>query len=117
MSARPILWKSVPPQLTSLHLPSLPVPDLIPSLSALKDSLKPFALSDQEYAAAIDKIDHFISTKQASQLHSRLLKRAQQTPHWLEQWWDDTAYLGYRDSVRLPSYCSSTCTDRSSGRR
>jgi carnitine O-acetyltransferase len=33
-------------------------------------------------------------------LQRRLEELAQYKPHWLEDWWDDGAYLSYRDSVR-----------------
>jgi carnitine O-acetyltransferase len=108
MSTRPSFWKSAAPSppktattFAAQHsLPRLPVAPLAPSLVKLKESLRPLAWSDTEYAAAEKKIDQFANSPQAAELHARLVKRAAETSHWLEQWWDDLAYLGYRDSVR-----------------
>jgi carnitine O-acetyltransferase len=110
MSTRPILWKSEAPDPLSLsnptfaaqsYLQKLPVPDMIATFTRLKESLKPIAWSDEEYAAAEKKIDSFANSPLARELHARLLKRAQESSHWLEEWWDDAGYLAYRDSVCL----------------
>lgn len=101
---RPSAWKAAAPgappgtQTYSSKLPKLPVLDLPETLSRLKQSLKPIAWSDSEYATVEKKIDEFAATK-GPELQKRLLLRAEETPHWLEEWWDDAGYLGYRDSV------------------
>ena len=105
------VWKSAappPPAHTTTFaaqstLPRLPVAPLAPSLTKLKQTLKPLAWSHAEYAEAEKKIDHFAKSPLAAQLHARLVERAAENPHWLESWWDDLAYLGYRDSVRPQS--------------
>jgi len=105
---RPVDWKTAAPaplpQTTTFagqaRLAKLPVPNLQASLSKLKDSLKPIAWSAEEYSAAVAKIDKF-EAGLGPELQNRLLNRASSTPHWLETWWDDNGYLGYRDSVRL----------------
>ena len=79
-------------------LQKLPIPYLHDTLSRLKKSLKPIAWFDAEYAAVLKEIDNF-ANHQGPVLHNRLLERGNQLPHWLEEWWDDSAYLGYRDSV------------------
>ena len=81
-------------------LPRLPVPDLKQTLKRLRESLKPIAWSDSEYSSVLRKIDTF-ARDQGPQLQQRLLDRASETPHWLEEWWDNIGYLGYRDSVHL----------------
>lgn len=102
---RPRDWKSVPPSappgsLTfSAQLPKLPVVDLQETLSRLKQTLKPLSWSQAEYDSVENKIDEFALAR-GPQLQERLLNHAEQLPHWLEGWWDDAAYLGYRDSVR-----------------
>jgi carnitine O-acetyltransferase len=110
MSIRSKSWKSVAPGPSSLTAPTfaaqaslqrLPVPDLASALVTLKESIVPLAWSDQEYAAAEKKIDQFARSTQATELIARLLTRAQETNNWLESWWDDAAYLSYRDSVCL----------------
>lgn len=79
-------------------LPKLPVPELEQSLKKLKESLKPIAHSAQEYEAVTAKVDDFAKGL-APKLHERLAKRHDETDHWLEEWWDNDAYLAYRDSV------------------
>jgi len=102
---RPIDWKAAAPELPNLtfraqsKLSKLPVPDFDDTLLRLKESLRPIAYSDIEYTSVVKKIDEF-ATNLGPILHSRLLERAKNRSHWLEEWWDDTGYLGYRDSVR-----------------
>jgi carnitine O-acetyltransferase len=88
------------------HLPKLPVPDLVQSLERLKQSLKPIAWSDSEYEAAVAKVNRF-GAGIAPELQQRLLKRREQTEHWLEEWLDRDSYLEYRDSilVNVSYYC------------
>jgi len=100
VNQRPFNWKAAAPSASSdIVLPKLPVPDLQTTLARLKESLAPIAWSKPEYAEVERKIDEF-GGGQGPLLHQRLLKHAQEQPHWLERWWDDGAYLGYRDSVR-----------------
>ncbi|KAJ7625541.1 acyltransferase ChoActase/COT/CPT [Roridomyces roridus] len=104
--SQPPDWKNKapsPPQGTTTFdaqssLPLLPVPDLTSTFTRLRETLRPIAWSSEELAATESKIDQFASTS-APVLQQRLLARAQQTKHWLEEWWDNGAYLGYRDSV------------------
>lgn len=111
LARRPENWKAAAPDplpnsltfASQSTLPKLPVPALHDTLSRLKDSLRPIAWSDAEYNAIDKKID-FFAANEGPALHSRLLKRAEDTQHWLENWWDDGGYLGYRDSVRFCLY-------------
>ena len=103
---RPTDWKSSapsPPAGTTTFaaqstLPKLPVLPLVPTLERLKDTLGPIAHSQAELADAQRKIDEF-SSGIGPELQRRLEQHAQYEPHWLENWWDDGAYLSYRDSV------------------
>ncbi|KAJ7587978.1 carnitine acetyl transferase [Mycena floridula] len=103
---RPLHWKASAPEAlpksvtfaAQKSLPTLPVPELEITLERLKESLKPIAWSEQEYKAVEKKIDEFAIGK-GPELQKRLLKHAEGKKHWLEGWWDDGAYLGYRDSV------------------
>ena len=105
---RPANWKALAPEplpgsitfAAQPNLPRLPVPDLKQTLDRLRVSLKPIAWSDSEYSSVLHKIDTF-ANDQGPQLQQRLLNRASETPHWLEEWWDNIGYLGYRDSVHL----------------
>jgi carnitine O-acetyltransferase len=113
-TTRPPVWKTVapaPPQGTLTFaaqpsLPKLPVPELPDTLTRLKESLKPLAINPEEYSTAVSKIDEF-GQGAGKELQQRLLNRHAGTEHWLEEWWDNVAYLGYRDSVSmLPSVIS-----------
>ncbi|KAJ6620571.1 acyltransferase ChoActase/COT/CPT [Mycena sp. CBHHK59/15] len=104
--SQPLDWKRAAPEPSGgsttfgsqANLPLLPVPELETTLTRLKLSLKPLAWSDTELATVEHKIDQF-GTGKGPELQARLLDRAKHTKHWLEEWWDNTAYLGYRDSV------------------
>ncbi|KAF9047176.1 carnitine acetyl transferase [Hymenopellis radicata] len=99
---RPDNWKAAAPATatTKQNLPKLPVADLSDTLAKLKESLKPMAWSADEYAAVSNKIDAFGRPGGIGEvLQSRLKRHDEQSEHWLENWWDDGGYLGYRDSV------------------
>ncbi len=113
LTHRPGDWKAAAPDLPSTvtfaaqsQLPKLPVPILSDTLERLKESLKPIAWSRAEFDAVSKKIDVF-GVGKGAELQERLLKHSGNTRHWLEQWWDDGAYLGYRDSVRFSYLVSS----------
>ncbi|KAF9563145.1 acyltransferase ChoActase/COT/CPT [Agrocybe pediades] len=130
---RPANWKAAAPEplpgtttfAAQSTLPRLPVPELQNTLARLKDSLKPIAWTEEEYASVVKKIDDFGKSK-APELQERLLKRASEKKHWLEEWWDDGGYLGYRDSVVInvsyyygfdqsPSHLSNAPAARAAG--
>ena len=105
---RPIHWKATAPEplpnsttfAAQKSLPILPVPDLDKTLARLKESLRPISWNEAEYEDVVRKIDEFAKSK-GPELQSRLLDWAKKRDHWLEEWWDDGAYLNYRDSVRF----------------
>ncbi|KAG6865140.1 hypothetical protein C0991_004877 [Blastosporella zonata] len=130
-ASRPAAWKAAAPaaplgtKTFAADLPKLPVVDLLDTLARLKQSLVPIAWSDEEYTTVSKKIDQF-AMKQGPELQQRLLSRAAQARHWLEEWWDDGGYLGYRDSVvvnvsyyygfdKHPSHLSQTPAARAAG--
>ncbi|KAF9269113.1 carnitine acetyl transferase [Marasmius fiardii PR-910] len=102
--SRPENWKAAAPAangVTYAHqnsLPKLPVPELQDTLRELKQTLKPIAWNEQEWNETERKVDQFAAS-QAPTLQERLKDWAKDKDHWLEQWWDDGGYLGYRDSV------------------
>ena len=105
---RPANWKQAAPAplagtptFAAQHaLPRLPVPALDATLEKWKESLAPLAWSAAEHAAAVRKVEAFGAAGGAGrELHARLVRHAQGREHWLEEWWDDGGYLGYRDSV------------------
>ena len=90
-------------------LPHLPIPPLGRTLEKLKSSLRAMARDENEYAVAIAKIDAFGQAKGPGEvLQKRLEERKvvenKERGSWLEAWWDDLAYMGYRDSVSLFSF-------------
>ncbi|CAE6403608.1 unnamed protein product [Rhizoctonia solani] len=111
MVTRPADWKSrAPAPLPNTKtfageaaLPSLPIPDLDVSLDRLKATLRPLARSAEELKVAESKIEELRSADLARKLQGRLLQRKEEKDNigssWLEEWWDDAAYLTYRDSV------------------
>ena len=112
-TTRPANWKSLaPPPRTGptfagqAALPRLPVPALADTAARLKDSLRPIAWSAEEYDAAARAVDAFAGSEFARELQARLVKRSEEPGrvHWLEEWWDDLAYMGYRDSVSISSW-------------
>ncbi|KAG8866052.1 Carnitine O-acetyltransferase mitochondrial, partial [Serendipita sp. 405] len=87
-------------------LSHLPIPPLASTLEKLKTSLQAMAVSEAEYDAAVTKIDEFGRPGGIGEaLHKRLEQRREKEEqvggrgHWLEEWWDELAYMGYRDSV------------------
>ncbi|KAK0238996.1 acyltransferase ChoActase/COT/CPT [Armillaria nabsnona] len=104
--SRPKNWKAAAPPNGTTHSPAqlalskLPVVDLQDTLAKLKESLLPIAWSKEEYDAAVRKADEFGKPGGIGEvLQARLKKRYDETEHWLEDWWDDGGYLGYRDPV------------------
>ena len=104
---RPSDWKSAAPSppagtitfSAQSTLPKLPVLPLVPTLERLKTTLVPIAHTPAELADAHRKIDAFANGI-GPELQHRLEGHALYKPQWLEEWWDDSAYLSYRDSVR-----------------
>ncbi|GAA6021226.1 hypothetical protein JCM10207_002580 [Rhodosporidiobolus poonsookiae] len=103
-------WRINPPSATpqtstmlkNQQLPRLPVPDLDSTLDRLRTSCTPLAKDHQQLAALDDKLARF--RKEGSvgrKLHKQLQQRRDdpETPSWLAQWWDEQAYMAYRDSV------------------
>jgi len=118
LSSIPQNWKTLAPFPTNPNaqtykhqpsLPHLPVPPLQHTLSKLKSSVRAMAASDAEYEAAVAKIDRFgASGAIGERLQERLVKRREEEGkeggrgHWLEEWWDEVGYMGFRDTVSNP---------------
>ncbi|KAJ2361399.1 Carnitine O-acetyltransferase mitochondrial [Coemansia sp. RSA 2610] len=82
------------------QLPRLPVPDLQTTLSKYVVSLEPL-LSADDYARSKRIVEEFGQSAQAHELQRRLEARAADPDcaNWLEEWWNDLSYMGYRDPV------------------
>ncbi|KAI2782452.1 acyltransferase ChoActase/COT/CPT [Daldinia loculata] len=82
-------------------LPRLPVPTLEETAARYVKSLHPL-LSPVEYAASKKAVDEFIKPGGAGQkLQEKLIARRENPniKNWLYEWWNDAAYLSYRDPV------------------
>ncbi|KAI1761105.1 acyltransferase ChoActase/COT/CPT [Hypoxylon sp. FL1150] len=82
-------------------LPRLPVPTLEETAARYVKSLHPL-LSPVEYAASKKAVDEFIRPGGAGpRLQEKLVARREdpKTKNWIYEWWNDAAYLSYRDPV------------------
>ncbi|XP_049865434.1 carnitine O-acetyltransferase-like [Pectinophora gossypiella] len=82
-----------------LNLPKLPVPKLSDTLQKYLKSVRPH-LNDDEFATTTSLVKDF-ECGVGQKLQNLLLKRAENSLNWLEEWWLNTAYLGYRDPVTV----------------
>lgn len=79
-------------------LPRLPVPTLQETCERYLKSIHPL-LTKEEYAASKEAVANF--QQQASKLQDRLVEHAEkpETKNWIAEWWNEAAYLGYKDPV------------------
>ncbi|CAK1549845.1 unnamed protein product [Leptosia nina] len=81
------------------QLPRLPVPKLEDTLHKFFKTAQPF-LNDEEYSNTSNLLEDFASVGGIGHKLQNLLEdRATKHQNWLEEWWLNTAYLGYRDPV------------------
>ncbi len=82
-------------------LPKLPVPTLEETASRYIKSLHPL-LSESEFETSKKAVSDFIKPGGVGQkLQEKLLARREDPEHknWITEWWNDAAYLSYRDPV------------------
>src|SRR6266511_776364 len=92
---------SAPPMLRfQASLPKLPVPALESTCAKYLETVQPL-LTPEEYAKTKLAVSSFLSSPLAAELQRRVKDRAAQpeTASWLIDWWNDMAYMAYRDSV------------------
>lgn len=84
----------------------LPIPEVEPTLEMYLHSIKPY-LSDVEFEVSKAKIETF-GSELADTLYARLCSHSDEVDKataakggssWLAEWWDNMAYLDYRDSI------------------
>ncbi|KAI9495160.1 acyltransferase ChoActase/COT/CPT [Zychaea mexicana] len=82
------------------NLPRLPVPKFEETLAKYLNTVKPL-LSEAEYQKTEASVKEFVSSGMAEKLQQRLVAKANDPNvlNWLDDWWLDAAYLGYRDPV------------------
>ncbi|TLS28851.1 hypothetical protein PpBr36_01238 [Pyricularia pennisetigena] len=82
-------------------LPRLPVPTLEETAARYLRSLKPL-LSKEELASSTKAVQEFIKPGGVgAKLQEKLIARREDPKHknWLYEWWNEAAYLAYRDPV------------------
>ena len=81
-------------------LPRLPVPPFASTISKYLETVKPH-LTDAEYATTRVRAQAFLTSPLASELQRRLEARAADLGirNWLSDWWNDVAYMGFRDPI------------------
>lgn len=81
-------------------LPRLPVPSLSSTLAKYVETVRPH-LTATELAKTEAVVRSFATSQHGAELQRRLEARAADpdTKNWLADWWNDAAYMGYRDSV------------------
>jgi carnitine O-acetyltransferase len=92
---------AAPPMLRfQASLPQLPVPALSSTAHKYLESVRPH-LSDAAFARTQDAVNSFLASPQSAELQKRLQDRATQhgMQNWVAEWWNDAAYMGYRDPV------------------
>ncbi|KAI0917381.1 hypothetical protein AcW2_007518 [Taiwanofungus camphoratus] len=81
-------------------LPHLPVPSLSSTTAKYLETVQPH-LTPAQFSATQAAVKAFLDSDQSKTLQARLEERAK-TPNvknWLADWWNDAAYMGYRDPV------------------
>ncbi|KAJ3506916.1 hypothetical protein NLJ89_g6599 [Agrocybe chaxingu] len=92
---------AAPPMLRyQASLPRLPVPTLESTCAKYLETVHPH-LTPDAFSKTKDAVSSFLSSPLAAELQQRLKDRAAnpETKSWLSEWWNDVAYMGYRDPV------------------
>ncbi|GJJ15582.1 hypothetical protein Clacol_009860 [Clathrus columnatus] len=81
-------------------LPRLPVPSLASTAAKYLETVQPH-VTTEAYAKTRRAVEQFIASEQGKELQRRLEARATEPDraNWLIDWWNDSAYMGYRDPV------------------
>ncbi|WWD22640.1 hypothetical protein CI109_107133 [Kwoniella shandongensis] len=79
-------------------IPHLPVPTLSSTFHKYYETLTPL-LTPTQLKHSKSLIDSFLSSEFSKTLQSRLEARAKGKDSWLSEWWNETAYMGYRGRI------------------
>lgn len=81
-------------------LPRLPVPTLSSTGAKYLESVKPL-LTPVAFSHTQEVVKSFVQSELGHELQKRLQARADDpnSRSWLSDWWNDAAYMGYRDPV------------------
>jgi carnitine O-acetyltransferase len=85
------------------NLPGLPVPTISSTAEKYLESARPH-LTPSEFRTTQLAVNDFIASPLVKRLQTRLEERAvsereQGRNNWLSEWWNDVAYMAYRDPV------------------
>ncbi|KAK2460472.1 hypothetical protein APHAL10511_007519 [Amanita phalloides] len=92
---------SAPPMLRyEASLPQLPIPSLQSTAEKYLETVRPL-VTPAAYARTEMLVKDFIASPQAAELQRRLQERRSREgmKNWLSEWWNDVAYMSYRDPV------------------
>ncbi|ODV66270.1 acyltransferase ChoActase/COT/CPT [Hyphopichia burtonii NRRL Y-1933] len=80
-------------------LPKLPVPTLQETSEKYLKTIEPY-LSQEQLKKSKSLVADFVKSGGVGEvLQNRLIEFAKDKDNWLAEWWDDYAYLSYRDPV------------------
>ncbi len=81
-------------------LPHLPVPTLSSTVHKYLESVRPH-VSEAAYKQTESVAKDFLASPLSAELQKRLEARAADpnVTNWISDWWNDAAYMGYRDPV------------------
>ena len=81
-------------------LPHLPIPTISSTAAKYLETVQPH-LTKEQFAKTQTAVKMFVESDQAKVLQERLQARAAQpgVANWLADWWNEAAYMGYRDPV------------------
>ncbi|KAJ9106369.1 hypothetical protein QFC21_001515 [Naganishia friedmannii] len=79
-------------------IPKLPVPTLSSTFHKYLESIQPH-LSPEEFSHSTSLVHNFLDSDLSNTLQARLEGRASEKESWLSEWWNEAAYMGYRDSI------------------
>ncbi|KAI9058200.1 acyltransferase ChoActase/COT/CPT [Trametes sanguinea] len=81
-------------------LPRLPVPSLSSTAHKYLETVEPH-LTREQFARTQRAVQVFVESAQGQELQKRLQARAADpnVKNWLADWWNETAYMAYRDPV------------------
>ena len=81
-------------------LPTLPIPTLQSTGTKYLETVQPL-LTPDEFVKTRNAVEDFVKSPLAMTLQKRLQARADEPgmKNWLADWWNEVAYMGYRDPV------------------
>ena len=80
------------------NLPHLPIPTLSSTFHKYLETLQPL-LTPTELSHSTSLVQQFLQSDYSKTLQKRLEDRAKEKDSWLSEWWNDTAYMGFRGRI------------------